>query len=189
MPATLSWASPGKWGAFWGVGSGIRVTRNWAARHPGRRRSHEPSVLRGSGWRPMHLHPLWSCVFSLHHWWQWRIAWWRIRQPMQETRVQSLVQEDPLEKEMATHSDILAWSIPRTEEPGSLQSMGLQRVRHSLVTEQQHVSAGLRGVAETLCARGHSSTHQAACYLPRGWVTRDLRTLFKRCLCGTLEIN
>ena len=42
----------------------------------------------------------------------------------QETRVQSLDQEDPLEKGMATHSSILAWEIPRTEEPGGLQSMG-----------------------------------------------------------------
>ena len=47
-----------------------------------------------------------------------------------ETRVQSLGQEDLLEKEMATHSSILAWKIPWTEEPGRLQSMGLQRVRH-----------------------------------------------------------
>ena len=45
--------------------------------------------------------------------------------------VQSLGWEDPLEEEMATHSRILAWRIPRTEEPGGLQSMGLQRVRHS----------------------------------------------------------
>ena len=48
-----------------------------------------------------------------------------------ETRVQSLGQEDPLEKEMATHSSILAWKIPWTEEPGRLQSMGLQRVGHN----------------------------------------------------------
>ena len=47
---------------------------------------------------------------------------------MQETRVRPLGQEDPLEKEMATHSDILAWRIPWTEEPGGLQSMGWQRV-------------------------------------------------------------
>ena len=50
---------------------------------------------------------------------------------MQETQVQSLGQEDPLEEEMATHSSILAWRIPRTEEPGGLQSMGSQRVGHS----------------------------------------------------------
>ena len=46
---------------------------------------------------------------------------------MWETRVQSLDQEDLLEKEIATHSSILAWKIPWTEEPGRLQSMGLQR--------------------------------------------------------------
>ena len=50
---------------------------------------------------------------------------------MRETRVLSLGQEDPLEKEMATHSSILAWKIPWTEEPGRLQSMGWQRVRHN----------------------------------------------------------
>ena len=49
---------------------------------------------------------------------------------MQETWVRSLSREDPLEKEMATHSSILAWRIPWTEEPGGLQSMGLQRVGH-----------------------------------------------------------
>ena len=49
---------------------------------------------------------------------------------MQETWVQSLGWEDPLEKGMATHSSILAWEIPRTEEPGVLQSLGSQRVGH-----------------------------------------------------------
>ena len=49
---------------------------------------------------------------------------------IQETWVQSLGQEDPLEKEMATHSSILAWRIPWTEEPGGLQSTGSQRVGH-----------------------------------------------------------
>ena len=49
---------------------------------------------------------------------------------VQETQVQSLGQEDPLEEGMATHSSILAWSIPWTEEPGGLQSIGLQRVGH-----------------------------------------------------------
>ena len=49
---------------------------------------------------------------------------------MQETWVQSLGQEDPLEEEMATHSGIFAWKIPWTEEPGMLQSMESQRVRH-----------------------------------------------------------
>ena len=49
---------------------------------------------------------------------------------MQETLVQPLSREDLLEKEMKTHSSILAWKIPWTEKPGRLQSMGLQRVRH-----------------------------------------------------------
>ena len=49
---------------------------------------------------------------------------------MHETWVRSLGQEDPLEKGMTTHSSILAWRIPGTEEPGGLQSMGLQRVGH-----------------------------------------------------------
>ena len=49
---------------------------------------------------------------------------------MRETQVRSLDQEDPLEKEMATHSSTLAWKIPWMEERGRLQSMGLQRVGH-----------------------------------------------------------
>ena len=49
---------------------------------------------------------------------------------MQETQVQSLGQEDPLEKGTATHSSILAWEIPRTEEPGGVQSIELQRAGH-----------------------------------------------------------
>ena len=56
---------------------------------------------------------------------------------MQETRVQSLGQEVPLEKEMAPHSSILAWEIPWTEELGGLQSMGSQRVRHNGASKQQ----------------------------------------------------
>ena len=56
---------------------------------------------------------------------------------MQETWVQSLGREDPLEEEMATCSSVLAWEIPWTKEPGGLQSMVLQRVRHDLATEQQ----------------------------------------------------
>ena len=53
---------------------------------------------------------------------------------MQETQVQSLGREDPLKKGMATYSSLLAWRIPWIEEPGRLQSMGLQRVRHNWVT-------------------------------------------------------
>ena len=54
----------------------------------------------------------------------------RIHLPMQETWVLSLGREDPLEKEMATHSSALAWEAPWTEEPGRLQSKSLQKVRH-----------------------------------------------------------
>ena len=54
-----------------------------------------------------------------------------------QVRDQSLGGEGPLEKEMATHSSTLTWEIPRTEEPGRLQSMGPRTVRHDLVTKQQ----------------------------------------------------
>ena len=56
---------------------------------------------------------------------------------MQEMQVWSLWQEDPQEKEMETHSSSLAWRIPWTEEPGGLQPMGSQKIRHDLVTKQQ----------------------------------------------------
>ena len=58
----------------------------------------------------------------------------RICLPMQETQVQSLDWEDPLEKEIATNSSILAWEIPWTEEPGGLQFLGSQRDRYDLGT-------------------------------------------------------
>ena len=51
---------------------------------------------------------------------------------MQETQIWSVGQENPLEKEMATHSSIIAWEIPGTEEPGGLQSMGLQKSQTQL---------------------------------------------------------
>ena len=59
---------------------------------------------------------------------------------IQKAKVQSLGQEDPLAKRMATHPSILAWRIPWTEAPGGLQSMGLLRVRHSLATSTKHRS-------------------------------------------------
>ena len=61
---------------------------------------------------------------------------------MQETRVQSLGQKDLLEKEMATHSKILAWKIPWMEDPGRLQSMGSQRVGHNWVTSLSNLTIG-----------------------------------------------
>ena len=72
---------------------------------------------------------------ALLYWPQLLVAQrWRICLPMQETWIQSLGQEDLLEKEMATHSSILAWKILWTEEPGRLQSMEFQRVGHNLTT-------------------------------------------------------
>ena len=59
-------------------------------------------------------------------------------QEMQETWFQSLGQEDSLKEEMATHSSILAWKIPRTEDPGGLQSVGLQRVEDDCVSAHTH---------------------------------------------------
>ena len=61
---------------------------------------------------------------------------------MQETQVQSLGWEDPLEEGKAAHSSILAWRIPGTEEPGRLQSMGLQRIRHDWASKHMLLKAG-----------------------------------------------
>ena len=61
-------------------------------------------------------------------------------QELQEALVRSLGGEDPLEKEMATHSSILAWEIPWTEEPGGLQSKQSQRVGNSLASKQQQLT-------------------------------------------------
>ena len=73
----------------------------------------------------MHIYGIWASL----------VAQMVKRLPaVQETWVQSLGWEDPLEKEMANHSSTLAWKIPWTEEPGRLQSMGLQRVRHNCAT-------------------------------------------------------
>ena len=69
------------------------------------------------------------------------VAWTVKRLPtMRETWVRSLGQENPLEKEMATHSSIHAWKIPWTEEPGGLQSMGSQRVGHDWATSLSPLS-------------------------------------------------
>ena len=73
------------------------------------------------------------CLFKLNHIFVRAslVAQWVKRLPtMRETRVRSLGWEDPLEKEMATHSSTLAWKIPWTEKPGRLQSVGSQRVGH-----------------------------------------------------------
>ena len=73
---------------------------------------------------------------------------------MQETRVRSLGQEDPLEKGMATHSSSLAWKIPWTEEAGGLQSMGSQRVGHNYTNSSSFLSCFLIHYFSSHC---HSS--------------------------------
>ena len=91
---------------------------------------------------------------------------------MQETRVPSLDQKDPLEKEMATHSSVLAWRIPGTEEPGGLQSTGSQRVRHNPLQcsgpenprDRGAWRAAVHGVTQSQTQRGrlthtHIQTH------------------------------
>ena len=70
---------------------------------------------------------------------------------MQETQVRSLGQHDPLEKEMATHSGILAWEILWTEEPGGLLSMVSQGVRHDLTTEHLCTHIQLTGTFVLAC--------------------------------------
>ena len=73
---------------------------------------------------------------------------------MRETQVQALGLEDPLEKEMATHSSILAWEIPWTEEPGGLWSTGWQRISHDLVSNKQHTILHSGSIAP-LCYEPH----------------------------------
>ena len=80
------------------------------------------------------LYCLWGSQRVRHAWATFTAQTVKCLPAMWETRVWSLGREDPLEKEMATHSSIHAWKIPWTEEPGRLQSMGSQRVRHDWVT-------------------------------------------------------
>ena len=61
--------------------------------------------------------------------------------PMQLMQIRSLVQEDPLEKEMATRSSVLAWEIPWTEEPGGLQTMQSQRIPYNLAAEHSSTTS------------------------------------------------
>ena len=93
---------------------------------------------------------------------------------MQETRVRSLGWEDPLEKTMATYSSILAWWIPWTEEPGKLQSMRLQRVRHDWVTNT-HTHIHMRARAHTHThTHTHTHRHRELRGIPDGSVSIDL---------------
>ena len=80
-----------------------------------------------------------TCLEDSSRWYREEWAFPVVKSPhtIQEMRVQSLDWEDFLEEEMATHPSVLSWEIPWTEEPGGLQSMEWQRVRHRLVTKQQ----------------------------------------------------
>ena len=79
-----------------------------------------------------------SCVVPLSLWASLMAQMGKNLPAVQETQVQSLGQEDPQEKGIATHSSILVWRIPRTEERGGLQSMGSQRVRHVWATNNSN---------------------------------------------------
>ena len=87
---------------------------------------------------------------------------------MQETWVWSLGWEDPLEKEMVTHSSILAWRIPWTENPGGLQSMGSQRVGHSWATSPRGFLVGTMG-KESACNSGHRQMQVWSLGSPGKW--------------------
>ena len=92
----------------------------------------------------------------------------------EETQVRSLGWEDPLEKEMATQFSILAWKIPWTEDPGRLQSMGLQRIRHNWATS--HKRATVQKFREGSISRSvkWSATLSAADWLNRWQLTIGL---------------
>ena len=87
-----------------------------------------------SGCTNLHFHQQWIRVSFSSHWASLVAQRLKHLPPMWETWVWSLGQEDPLEKEMATHSSILAWRVSWTEEPGRLQSAGSRRVRHNWAT-------------------------------------------------------
>ena len=92
----------------------------------------------------------------------------------QKTWVQSLGWEGPLEKEMATHSSVLAWEIPWTEEPGGLQSTASQRVGHNLATKQQRHQIGwenskyfckpILSTQDYFCREIHQSSRSPGCW-------------------------
>ena len=78
---------------------------------------------------------------------------------MQEMQIRSLGWEYSL-KDMATHSSILAWEIPQTEEPGGLQSLGSQRVRHDLAAEHKHIYTSLSYTTWWVLTTGQPGKYQ-----------------------------
>ena len=78
---------------------------------------------------------------------------------MRETQVLSLGWGDPLKKGIVTHSGIIAWRIPRTEEPGELQFMGSQRAQHKLVTKQQYLTLLHQRRQSNICSLAFQTKH------------------------------
>ena len=108
---------------------------------------------------------------------------------MQEAWVQSLGQEDPLEKGMATHSSILAWRIPKTEKPGRLQSLGLQRVRHDWTHTHTHTHTKIiLGAMEKskfgLDTRQYSGTVTSHSLIMVFWSCRRISLFLMRFMLG-----
>ena len=150
-------------GSKWGLLSHCSA---WASLCSGFSCGVQVSVLVARGLRSCDSRGLWcvclvvayrfswptACGISLDQGWtpcllNWQVDWaslvaQRLKHlpGMQESRVRSLGQEDPLEKEIATHSSTLAWRIPWREEPGRLQSMGSQRVGHDWATSLHFTS-------------------------------------------------
>ena len=106
----------------------------------------------------------------------------------QEMKVGSLGLESPLEKETLTHSSILAWKIPWTEEPGGLQSTGLQRVGHDLATKQQHQCFHCHNFVLLLFMTARKESSQLSYYSEFLIIQIQGRTvsLFKICYKSTL---
>ena len=105
---------------------------------------------------------------------------------MKETWIQSLGQEDPLEEEMSTHSDILAWGIPWTEEPGGLQVMGLQEsyITYQLNTHT-HTHTHTHGLSLSVPeAHTHTHTHTHTCMLSLFFSVPEARSPEARCWQG-----
>ena len=112
----------------------------------------------------------WHCLFGLPT----DGAVERISLPMQETQetwVQSLGWEDPLEEGLATHSNILAWKVPWTEEPGGLQSMGSQRAGHDWVTEHTHVLLSVLPPPLALLEYKLQAGRDLLCLIPLGIIS------------------
>ena len=130
----------------------------------------------------MHGVQVWPLVAELRSWWCLPM------QELQETQVWSLGWEDPLEKGMATHSSILAWRIPWTEEPGRLQSMRSERVGHEWATELAFSNQKPQTTAKffflfywvtwaNVLKQGSSEVHEVWAHLTLGLSPSNLITL------------